>query len=83
MGAGEGFILNKIIRNNYVRNITFACIEASIYILVICLNYVRKHIFVMIIRGYMTVVISLFIFNINNLLNCNKSTQPHTSQAES
>lgn len=31
----------------------------------------------------MTVVISLFIFNINNLLNCNKSTQPYPLQAES
>lgn len=25
----------------------------------------------------MAVVIPLFIFNINNLLNCNKRTQPH------
>lgn len=31
----------------------------------------------------MAVVISLFIFNINNLLNCNKSTQLHPLKAES
>jgi len=37
----------------------------------------------MIIRGYKTLVISLFIFNINNLLNCNKSTQPHSLQTKS
>lgn len=37
----------------------------------------------MVIRGYMTLVTSLFIFNINNLLNCNKSPRPHPSQVES
>lgn len=31
----------------------------------------------------MAVVISLFIFNINNLLNCNKSTQLHPLKAAS